>query len=114
VKYNAPNVRTTVVNPSWIRTPLIAPLIAHPNFKDRVLEPEDVSAAVVEQVVSGRGGQLILPPELGFLTSIRGWPTWLSTGLRNKLSDVAKGLVGMDVEAAKRADRDPVRWANFK
>jgi hypothetical protein len=28
--------------------------------------------------------------------------------------DYAKGLDGMDVEAAKRDDRDPERWANFR
>jgi len=28
--------------------------------------------------------------------------------------DVAKSLDGIDVEAAKRDDRDPERWANFR
>jgi len=75
-----------VVNPTWIRTPLIEPLTSHPKFNDTILEPEDVSTAVVNQVLSGRGGQLILPARMSFLSGIRGWPTWLSTGLRNKVS----------------------------
>jgi hypothetical protein len=76
----------SVVNPTWIRTPLIEPLTSHPKFNDTVLEPEDVSKAVVDQVLSGRGGQLVLPASMSFLSGIRGWPTWLSTGLRNKAS----------------------------
>lgn len=75
-----------VVNPTWIRTPLIEPLTSHPKFNDTVLEPEDVATTVVDQVVSGRGGQLILPPTHWFLSGIRGWPTWMSSGLRNKVS----------------------------
>lgn len=112
-RYNAPDVRTTVVNPTWIRTPLIRELTAHPKFKDPVLEPEEVTTAIVEQVLSGRGGQLVLPARMSFLSGIRGWPLWMSDGLRNKASDVAKSLEGLDFGAVKK-DRDPERWANFR
>jgi hypothetical protein len=80
------NSKCRVVNPTWIRTPLIEPLTSHPKFTDKVLEPEDVSTAVVDQVLSGRGGQLVLPASMGLLSGIRGWPTWLSIGVRNKVS----------------------------
>ena len=75
-----------MVNPTWVRTPLIEALTSHPGFTDRVLEPEEVSSAVVNQVISGRGGQLILPEEINFLSTIRGWPSWLQISLRNKIS----------------------------
>ncbi|KUJ20450.1 NAD(P)-binding protein [Mollisia scopiformis] len=87
-RYNAPNVRTTVVNPIWIRTPMIAPLIAKPGFNDPVLEPEDVAATIVNQVVSGRGGQLILPKEVKFLSTLRAWPYWMQTRLSNRMAHV--------------------------
>ncbi|PQE25533.1 Short-chain dehydrogenase reductase SDR protein [Rutstroemia sp. NJR-2017a BBW] len=85
-RYNAPNVRTTVVNPAWIRTPLIEAMIAHPEFKDKVLEPETVTNAVVNQVLSGRSGQIILPGELSVLSTIRAWPSWLQTSFRNMIA----------------------------
>jgi hypothetical protein len=65
---------------------LIEALTSNPNFKDPVLEPEEVSSAVVNQIVSGRGGQLILPAGHSFLSGIRGWPSWLQIALRNKVS----------------------------
>jgi all-trans-retinol dehydrogenase (NAD+) len=65
------------VHPHWIRTPLIEPLTTHPDFKDPVLEPGEVTGAIVKQVLSGKSAQLILPERLGVLRGIRGWPTWL-------------------------------------
>ncbi|KAK0117713.1 hypothetical protein ONS95_012042 [Cadophora gregata] len=86
-RYNAPNVRTTVVNPAWIRTPLIEKLTSNPKFSDPVLEAEDVSSAIVAQVVSGRSGQLVLPRSMNAATTIRGWPSWLQILVRNILAD---------------------------
>ncbi|KAG4432036.1 hypothetical protein IFR05_012475 [Cadophora sp. M221] len=86
-RYKAPNVRTTVVNPAWIRTPLIEKLTSDPRFNDPVLEAEDVSSTVVAQVLSGRGGQLVLPRSMNVATTIRGWPSWLQILLRNILAD---------------------------
>ncbi|KAH7380870.1 hypothetical protein BKA64DRAFT_223004 [Cadophora sp. MPI-SDFR-AT-0126] len=86
-RYKAPNVRTTVVNPAWVRTPLIEKLTSDPKFSDPVLEAEDVSSVIVAQVVSGRGGQLVLPGAMNIATTIRGWPAWLQILLRNILAD---------------------------
>ncbi len=76
----------SVVNPSWVRTPLVAGLVAHPGFKYGVLEAEVVSEAVVKQVLCGRGGQIILPENMNFITTIRGWPAWMQVGLRNSIA----------------------------
>ncbi|TVY46354.1 Dehydrogenase [Lachnellula occidentalis] len=86
-RYKAPKVKTTqkadepnrIVHPSWIRTPLIEPLTSHPDFKDGVLEPEEVSGAIVKQVLSGKSAQMILPGHLARLRGVRGWPTWLQS-----------------------------------
>jgi all-trans-retinol dehydrogenase (NAD+) len=61
-------------------------MIAHPEFKDKVLEPETVTNAVVNQVLSGRSGQIILPGELSVLSTIRAWPSWLQTSFRNMIA----------------------------
>lgn len=82
-RYKADQVRTTVVHPTWIRTPLVESLVNNPDFKGTVLEPGDVSTAIVNQVFSGRSGQLILPERSSLLGSIRGWPSWLQTYVRN-------------------------------
>ncbi|KAG0649589.1 Dehydrogenase RED2 [Hyphodiscus hymeniophilus] len=85
-RYNAPDVRTTVVHPSWIRTPLIQRLLDHPGFKDPVIEPEVVVSRVVDQVVSGQSGQLFLPSAIGVFGYLRSWPSWLQNGFRNRIA----------------------------
>ncbi len=81
------------MNPGWIRTPLIEPLIAMPEFKDPVLEMDEVTTAVVKQVMSGRSGQLILPEQLNLLTTIRAWPAWMQCAIRNRIAHVIEGPV---------------------
>lgn len=77
----------SVVNPSWIRTPLIEKLTSNPDFKDPVLEAEDVSSAIVKQVLSGRSAQLILPKAYSGISTIRAWPAWMQVRFRNRLAD---------------------------
>ncbi|TGO27711.1 hypothetical protein BPAE_0038g00570 [Botrytis paeoniae] len=84
--YNAPNIRTTVVNPGWVRTPLAEDIISQASFKDPYLEPETISNAVVDQVLAGRSGQIILPKNMSIMGTIRGWPWWLQTSLRNMIA----------------------------
>jgi hypothetical protein len=69
---------------------LIASITTKPDFKEFVLEPETVAEAVVKQVLSGYGAQLILPGRYNPFTTIRGWPSWLQEGLRNSVADVLK------------------------
>lgn len=94
-RYKAPKVKTTIVHPLWIRTPLIEQLTSHPDFKDPVLEPEEVTGAIVKQVLAGKSAQLILPKHLNIVRGIRGWPTflqaiiWKSQGLT---LDLVEGL----------------------
>lgn len=77
-----------IVHPTWIRTPLIAHITSKPGFGDFVLEPETVADAVVEQVLSGYGGQLILPSRLIPISGLRGWPSWIQEGMRNGVNQV--------------------------
>lgn len=75
----------SLVNPTWVRTPLIGPLVADPTFNDLVLEPEDVSLAIVKAILSGRSSHVILPSFYGPVAGIRGWPAWMAEGLRNRV-----------------------------
>ncbi|TAQ90292.1 hypothetical protein B7494_g1388 [Chlorociboria aeruginascens] len=89
-RYSAPKVKTTVVHPIWIDTPLIENLTRHPSFKSILLKQEEVSTPIVDQVLAGRSGQIILPSSHSIARGIRGWPKWLEEGLRNKEADTLK------------------------
>ncbi|KAL2214558.1 putative short-chain dehydrogenase/reductase 2 [Sarocladium strictum] len=94
-RYSAPRVRTSIIHPSWVRTPLIEPLIETGRFTDSVLEPEYVADAIVRQVIGGKSGQVILPGTLSLLSSLRGFPAWLQHLLRSSQADllrIAEGL----------------------
>lgn len=47
------------------------------------MEGETVAEAVVSQVLSTEGAQLVLPPRLGVLACVRGFPSWLQQWIRN-------------------------------
>lgn len=78
--HNAPEVKCTVVHPTFADTPMVA------KFKEslqkttaKLITPESVANAVVQQVLSGRGKQIVLNGNLPyFLTSLRGFPHWIS------------------------------------
>ncbi|KAK0392512.1 hypothetical protein NLU13_2007 [Sarocladium strictum] len=89
-RYNAPHVRTSVIHPSWVRTPLIEPLIETGKFTDSVLEPETVGNAIVAQILGGKSGQVILPGVQSILAGARGFPTWLQQFIRGSRADLLR------------------------
>jgi all-trans-retinol dehydrogenase (NAD+) len=44
----------------------------------------------VKQVLSGYGGQLILPARLNLVPLVRGMPSWLQESMRNSVADVLR------------------------
>ncbi|PLN80385.1 hydroxysteroid 17-beta dehydrogenase 11 [Aspergillus taichungensis] len=81
--YNAPKVRTSVIHPLWVRTPMIQQLTdAGDQFKQPVLTVEMVAEAVVRQIVQQKSGQVILPGRLTFISLIRAFPSWLQERAR--------------------------------
>ncbi|RQM06140.1 hypothetical protein DH86_00003403 [Scytalidium sp. 3C] len=81
--FKADKVKTTVITPMWIDTPLIADLAKNPNFKDTMLDVTDVADEIVKHIVSGKSGHLIMPKDANAVTGIRGWPSWLQYPLRD-------------------------------
>lgn len=81
-------VVTSVIHPSWVRTPMIRKLTSNPKFKDTIIEPEDVAKAIVNQLFSGYGTQITLPESAGWVSSVRGFPLWLQEKLRTQISRV--------------------------
>ncbi|KAH6683865.1 short chain dehydrogenase/reductase [Halenospora varia] len=91
-RYGASKVRTTVVHPTWVRTPLIEHLSKKKDFKDFVLEPATVANAVVSQIRKAESAQLILPGRYSIMSSARGWPSWLQEGLRNSVANLLRNV----------------------
>jgi all-trans-retinol dehydrogenase (NAD+) len=73
-----------------VRTPLTDNLFSRPGFYGAVLEPEDVAEVVVKQILSGRGGQLVVPKGQNFLTAIRGFPSWYQESIRDSGGEILR------------------------
>ncbi|CAK7201585.1 hypothetical protein SEUCBS139899_004292 [Sporothrix eucalyptigena] len=93
-RYNAPEVRTTVVHPHFVRTPLIGEAAADTDANNRrrflgdLLDARYVASTVVQQVLDGRSGQLFFPPKLAIASLVRAFPTWLQERIRGRLAMV--------------------------
>lgn len=107
-RYNAPKVRTTlvpsmlpsiarqeltrrsVVHPAYVRTPMLKENMQSEQWKRQgnfVIEPETVADAIVKQLHSGMGAQLVLPERYWLATGVRGWPSWMQEAVRNSMKD---------------------------
>ncbi|KAF5553359.1 retinal short-chain dehydrogenase reductase [Fusarium mexicanum] len=84
--YKAPLVRASIIHPTWVKTPLIADLIAKGKMKDTTISAESVADGVVKQLYSGYGAQIVVPSSSTWTSMIRGFPGWIQEGLRDKVS----------------------------
>jgi len=83
-KHKSPDVITTVVHPNWTRTPLTEQHRAHlEKNQGPLLTADEVAEAIVQQIWSCRGGQLILPKWVRPVSTIRSWPNWMQEALRD-------------------------------
>lgn len=88
--YDAPKVRTSIFHPAWVRTPLIESFASsEEEFKQSILEPEVVAEAVVKQILTQRGGQIILPENKFVISLLRAFPYWMQ---RSMTAAADKGL----------------------
>lgn len=85
--HRAPGVVATVVHPNFVRTPMTEPYarLIEGGGGGKMLTVADVARPVLAGIFSGRGGQLVVPGHLSFLTTLRGWPSWLQEGFRDLL-----------------------------
>ena len=85
--YHAPGVRTSVVHPMWVRTPMIDMLTEREShFRQPIMTVEFVAKAIVKQILSQNSGQLILPSSQSLASAVRGMPTWMQEGVRSLAS----------------------------
>lgn len=83
--HNAPEIKLTCVHPTFAATAMTKEheaTIAGQGMQ--LIDPHVVSDAIVKQVLRCKGGQIILNGDApDFISSMRGWPHWLSSSLMN-------------------------------
>jgi len=108
-KYNAPKVRTVVINQGYTKTPLFQGYNNDSKFLMPTLEIDTVAEGIVKQVLSGSSGQVILPGFGASVTLLRGFPHWYQNKLRNDGVKIMKKWYGrqvIDVEKWKDSGKD--------
>ncbi|KAJ5085047.1 hypothetical protein N7532_009818 [Penicillium argentinense] len=100
--YNAPNVRTSVVHPMWVRTPMIKMLTDHEShFRQPIMTVQVVSDAICKQILTQTSGQVILPKSQSAASLVRAMPTWMQEGIRTIASGSLRRL--REVQKAEEA-----------
>jgi all-trans-retinol dehydrogenase (NAD+) len=82
-RYNAPKVRTVVINQGYTKTALFQGYYNGAPFLMPTLEPETVAEDIFKQILTGMSGQAILPGYANILTFLRGFPHWMQLKIRN-------------------------------
>lgn len=98
-RYQAPRVRTVLVNQGHTRTALFEGYRNDSRFVAPSLAPETVAEAIVRQVLKGESGQVVLPGLGNLISGIAGWPLWLQHGMRTKYEGLMVGFRGRQVVA---------------
>ena len=87
--YKAPGVMTSLVTSFFATTnmtradkPRVEPKLGE------MMEPEVISEAILEQILSCRGGHLFIPSWAAWFSGIRGLPNWLQETIRDMFASV--------------------------
>ncbi|KAL3429162.1 hypothetical protein BDV09DRAFT_190367 [Aspergillus tetrazonus] len=100
--YGSERVRTSIIHPLWVQTPMISALVARrAQFRQPIMSPEKVSQAVIKQLVNSNGGQVVVPASYGFAALLRGFPNWLQERSRDRESQKLARLQHLQQESAK-------------
>lgn len=96
-RYNAPKVRTIIINQGHTKTPLFQGYKNDSKFWIPTLEVDTVAEGIVKKVLQGSSGQLLLPGSAAFITFFRGFPHWYQVRARNKGQSVMRNWYGRQV-----------------
>jgi NAD(P)-dependent dehydrogenase (short-subunit alcohol dehydrogenase family) len=96
-RYNAPKVRTVIVNQGYTKTPLFQGYRNDAGFLMPSLEPETVAEAVVRKVLTGTSGQVLVPEFATTLPFIRTYPHWMQVGMRARGENIMTNWNGRQV-----------------
>jgi hypothetical protein len=62
------------------------------HFRQPIMTPQVVSAAICEQILKQRSGQVILPSSQSAASLVRAMPTWMQEGVRAFASGALKKM----------------------
>ncbi|KAF5593603.1 retinal short-chain dehydrogenase reductase [Fusarium subglutinans] len=96
-RYNAPKVRTVIVHPGPTNTALFKGYYQNTDFLMPPLAPESVADAVVNQVLTGRSGHVVIPGTGTILAALRMQPDWYAIPVRAKAEAYMKNFSGRQV-----------------
>ncbi|KAK9771351.1 putative Estradiol 17-beta-dehydrogenase [Seiridium cardinale] len=96
-RYNAPKVRTIVVNQGYTKTALFTGYHNDSTFLVPTLEPESVAEAIVKQIFTGKSGQVVAPKFGTIMQALRAMPHWYSYKLRAKAQTMMANFSGRQV-----------------
>ncbi|KAG9963546.1 NAD(P)-binding protein, partial [Aureobasidium melanogenum] len=82
--HRCPEIKTSIVHPFFADTPIIAKSKAELEKAGmKILDPQDVSDAVVDQILNARSGQILLSNGFGpIMRAFRGLPWWFQESLK--------------------------------
>lgn len=84
--HKCPEVHTTIVHPIWTDTPMVAPHKKRlEEAGQQVMDPKVVIDAVVDQILSCKGGQLVIGRATSIIRRMRFYPNWMSTLMLGRL-----------------------------
>lgn len=90
-RYNAPRVRTVLITQGFTKTPFIKDLSPEDTWFNPLLDPETVAEELVNQVLTGSSGHVVVPGSAGWIAkSFRGFPLWFQHRLRVRLERVMR------------------------
>ncbi|KAJ5799081.1 uncharacterized protein N7518_001149 [Penicillium psychrosexuale] len=102
--YNAPSVRTSIIHPAWVRTPMIKMLTDNEaHFRESIMTTQVVSDAICKQILTQTSGQVLLPASKSVATLVRAMPTWMQEGVRNFASGSLKKMRVLQAEEKAQA-----------
>lgn len=86
----------------WVRTPMIKVLTDHEShFRQPIMTPQVVSAAICKQILKQRSGQVILPASQTVASLVRAMPHWMQEGVRSLVSGDLRRLRDVQAREAK-------------
>ncbi|CAN9252198.1 unnamed protein product [Alternaria alternata] len=91
-RYKCPSIQTSIVHPNWTKSAITsheAIAAGLKNVRAKILQPEDVAEAMVDQISQVKSGQLILGPALS--PKIRALPLWIQELIRDSQAYVVTG-----------------------
>ena len=84
--YAAPDVHVTIVHPLFVETNMTRyQKEAIEKSTGKMLSAPAVGAEIAGQIFKCKGAQMVIPGSFAFLRSIRGWPGWMMTLVKDMM-----------------------------